>query len=186
MVGNSWPRHAYKSFFAERHLSWAHHGLNKRSLSPITRRYGIRWHRYSMTSHPLFLSPMMKLSSHLSCDSTLLQSSSYNLKMPMIPGWLCPLQAGQKQTLLTSSSPLANSSTLLRGFGPGHQHPIPPHLVFLSYDSEHAVREVSTLLKASLLANEHDVEEWLACAGTTSERPGIIWMAPDESSSNAS
>lgn len=65
---------------------------------------------------------------------------------------------------------------LTRAFG--HPHALIPHnLVFLLNDSENTVEEMAPLLKASVLADERDVEDWIASSHHPAQRPGLIWIS---------
>jgi len=72
-----------------------------------------------------------------------------------------------------------NIGSLARAFGRLHRHPIPSNLIFLLQDSENSTQEAASLLTATILANEHDADDWLAHGKNSSKHPGIIWMAPE-------
>jgi hypothetical protein len=54
---------------------------------------------------------------------------------------------------------------------------IPHNLVFLLNDSENTVEEISAVLQATVMTDEHDVEEWIASSNNPHQRPGLIWIS---------
>ena len=68
-----------------------------------------------------------------------------------------------------------NTQFLTRAFGNLH-YLIPNNLIFLLHDSENTIKEVSSLLAASILTVEDDIDEWCSLSKNPSHRPCIIWL----------
>lgn len=70
-------------------------------------------------------------------------------------------------------------TSLLRAFCRVPLHKAPQNLIFLFQDSENAIKEAASVLAATILRTEEEINSWLAVYPTAAGRPGIIWMTPE-------